>query len=254
MEFPDGFQKRSSFYCLPSKAGELPILIMPRIAIILPVLNEETEISAGLGRLQSLRRQDCELIVVDGGSRDQTVALAEPLADRVIIGPRGRAAQMNAGAALAQSALLWFLHADSQPPPDAAGMIRAALSDPDRHWGRFDVRLSGPHLLLRMVETLMNARSRFTGIATGDQGIFVRRELFERVGGYPALALMEDIALSRLLKQHGRPICLRQRLQTSSRRWERDGILRTILLMWRLRLAYFLGVDPCRLARIYYRS
>ena len=226
---------------------------MPHISIILPVLNEQTSISGGLSRLQPLRQQDCELIIVDGGSRDQTMALAGPLADRVIASPKGRAAQMNAGAALAQSPLLWFLHADCLPPPDAAGIIRAALNDPARHWGRFDVRLSGCHPLLRMVETLMNLRSRLTGIATGDQGIFVRRELFERVGGYPALALMEDIALSRLLKRHGWPVCLRQRLQTSSRRWERDGILRTILLMWRLRLAYFLGVDPNHLARLYYR-
>ncbi|MCC8999238.1 MAG: TIGR04283 family arsenosugar biosynthesis glycosyltransferase [Candidatus Contendobacter sp.] len=226
---------------------------MPHITIVMPVLNEETSISAELSCLQPLRQQDCELIVVDGGSRDQTVALAEPLADRVIASPKGRAAQMNAGAALAQTPILWFLHADSLPLPNAAGMIRAALSNPARHWGRFDVRLSGRHPLLRMVETLMNLRSRLTGIATGDQGIFVCRELFERVGGYPALALMEDIALSRLLKPHGRPVCLRQRLQTSSRRWEHDGILRTILLMWRLRLAYFLGADPNQLAQMYYR-
>jgi hypothetical protein len=140
------------------------------------------------------------------------------------------------------------------PPPDAAGLIRTALSDPNRHWGRFDVRLSGRQPALRMVETLMNHRSCLTGIATGDQGIFVRRTLFEQIGGYPPIALMEDIALSRLLKRHGRPVCVRQRLETSSRRWEREGILQTILLMWRLRLAYFLGADPNRLARSYDRS
>ena len=227
---------------------------MSRIAIILPVLNEEAQIAACLTLLQPLRRQDCELIVVDGGSDDQTVALAEPLADRVIAGSRGRAAQMNAGARQAHGDILWFLHADSLPPPDAATLIRAALAQPNRHWGRFDVRLSGRHPLLRGVEALMNVRSRLTGIATGDQGIFVRREVFERVGGYPALALMEDIALSRLLKRHSRPVCLRQRLTTSSRRWESSGILRTILLMWRLRLAYFFGADPDRLARMYYRA
>lgn len=225
---------------------------MFRIAIILPVLNEAAHIVAGLNVLQPLRQQGCELIVVDGGSQDRTVMLAQPLADRVITSSKGRAAQMNAGAALARSDLLWFLHADSIPPPDAATMIRGALDDPNRGWGRFDVRLSGDHPLLRIVETLMNIRSRCTGIATGDQGIFVRRELFERIGGYPAIALMEDIALSRLLKRHSPPVCLRQRLQTSSRRWERYGILRTIALMWRLRLAYFFGADPERLARIYY--
>jgi len=225
-----------------------------RIAIILPVLNEETQIAACLTLLQPLRGQECELIVVDGGSNDRTVTLAKPLADRVILGPKGRAAQMNAGARQASGDILWFLHADSLPPPAAAILIRAALAQPGRHWGRFDVRLSGRHPLLRVVETLMNLRSRLTGIPTGDQGIFVRRNLFERVGGYPAIALMEDIAFSRLLKIQGRPICLRQRLTTSSRRWEQDGILRTILLMWRLRLAYFFGADPERLARIYYRT
>jgi rSAM/selenodomain-associated transferase 2 len=225
-----------------------------RIAIILPVLNEEARIAACLTLLQPLRGQDCELIVVDGGSNDRTVALAEPLADRVMADSRGRAAQMNAGARQARGDILWFLHADSLPPPDAATLIRAALVQSDRHWGRFDVRLSGRHPLLRVVETLMNVRSRLTGIATGDQGIFVRRDLLEQVGGYPAIALMEDIALSRLLKRQGRPVCLRQRLTTSSRRWERDGILRTILLMWRLRLAYFFGADPEWLARIYYHA
>lgn len=225
---------------------------MSGISIVLPVLNEAAHIVACLEALQPLRSQHCELIIADGGSRDQTVAFAEPLADRVIISPKGRAAQMNTGAQQASNAILWFLHADSQPPPAAANLIRIALSDPHRHWGRFDVRLSGRQSGLRVVETLMNVRSRLTGIATGDQGIFVRRERFEQIGGYPPIALMEDIALSRSLKRHSQPVCLRQPLMTSSRRWERDGIARTILLMWRLRLAYFLGVDPARLARIYY--
>ncbi|MCB1918992.1 MAG: TIGR04283 family arsenosugar biosynthesis glycosyltransferase [Candidatus Competibacteraceae bacterium] len=227
---------------------------MSAISIILPVLNEETQIMAGLEALQAWRGQNCELIVADGGSRDRTAVLAKPLADQVIMSARGRAAQMNAGACKARGDILWFLHADSLPPPDALDLIRVNLSDPHRHWGRFDVRLSGRHPALRVVETLMNIRSRLTGIATGDQGIFVRRALFEQIGGYSSIALMEDIALSRLLKRYGRPVCLRQPLQTSSRRWERDGIIRTILLMWRLRLAYFLGADPDRLARSYYRS
>ena len=225
---------------------------MSGISIILPVLNEAAHIVAGLEALQPLRGQHCELIVVDGGSQDRTVELAEPLADRVILSPKSRAAQMNAGAQQASGSILWFLHADSQPPPTATNLIRAALSNPRRHWGRFDVRLSGRQAGLRVVETLMNVRSRLTGIATGDQGIFVRRERFEQMGGYPPIALMEDIALSRSLKQHSRPVCLRPPLTTSSRRWERDGLTRTILLMWRLRLAYSVGVDPERLARIYY--
>ena len=227
---------------------------MSWISIVLPILNEEAHIAACLRALRPLRDQDCELIVVDGGSRDRSVALAEPLADRVVVGPKGRAAQMKAGAQQASGDILWFLHADSQPSLDAARLIRAALAKSECCWGRFDVRLSGHQPLLRVVEWLMNARSRLTGIATGDQGIFVRRSLFEQIGGYPSIALMEDIALSRLLKRRGRPACLRQRVLTSSRRWERDGIPRTILLMWRLRLAYFLGADPDKLARIYYRS
>jgi len=227
---------------------------MPDISIILPALNEEAHISAGLEALQPLRGQNCELIVVDGGSQDRTVSFAAPLVDQVIVSPTGRAAQMNAGAQQASGAIFWFLHADSLPPPAAADLIRTALSDPRRHWGRFDVRLSGRQSGLRMVETLMNVRSRLTGIATGDQGIFVRREPFRQIGGYPPIALMEDIALSQSLKRLSRPVCLRPPLITSSRRWERDGVARTILLMWRLRLAYFLGVNPVRLARIYYHS
>ena len=227
---------------------------MSRISIIIPTLNEAATIVACLQDLQPLRAQNCELIVADGGSRDRSVALAEPLADRTVLSPKGRALQMNAGAKRADGAIFWFLHADSRPPPDAARSIRGALSGSGAGWGRFDVRLSGQRPSLRMVETLMNFRSRLSGIATGDQGIFVRRALFERVDGYPPIALMEDIALSRSLKRHGRPFCLRQRLQTSSRRWERDGVWRTILLMWRLRLAYRFGADPDRLARVYYRS
>ncbi len=224
---------------------------MSRISIVLPVLNEETQITRCLQDLRSRCGPDCELIVVDGGSNDRTVALAKPLADQVFVSPKGRAMQMNAGARRASGEILWFLHADSTPPDNAAERIRAALANPSRHWGRFDVRLSGRHPLLRVVETLMNLRSALTGIATGDQGIFVRREAFERVGGFPTIALMEDIAFSQRLRRDGWPIRLRQRLRTSSRRWERDGILRTILLMWWLRLAYFFGADPARLAQIY---
>ncbi|MBL8258611.1 MAG: TIGR04283 family arsenosugar biosynthesis glycosyltransferase [Candidatus Competibacteraceae bacterium] len=226
---------------------------MSRISIVIPILNEATTMDRCLRDLQPLREQNCELIVADGGSEDQSVALAEPLADRAFVAPKGRALQMNAGAQRASGAILWFLHADSRPPPEAARVIRAALANPKAGWGRFDVRLSGRRPALRMVETMMNLRSRLSGIATGDQGIFVRRELFERIGGYPPIALMEDIALSRLLKRHGRPVCLRHRLQSSSRRWERDGVWRTIFLMWRLRLGYFFGADPDRLARMYYR-
>ncbi len=222
------------------------------LSIIIPVLNEADHLFTCLHALQPLRRQNCELLVVDGGSADASAALATPLADRVLTAPKGRAVQMNAGARAAKGEILWFLHSDSLPPSQAVAAIRQALAGGDRHWGRFDVRLSSSRAPLRVVETLMNQRSRLTGIATGDQGIFVRRQVFEQVGGYPAIPLMEDIALSRTLKRIGRPVCLGQRLLTSSRRWEQQGVCSTILLMWRLRLAYFCGADPARLARIYY--
>jgi rSAM/selenodomain-associated transferase 2 len=225
---------------------------MALISIIIPVLNEAAALPVCLQSLQPLRQQNCELIVVDGGSIDDSLAIAAPLADRVLTTRRGRAAQMNTGIRVAQGDILWFLHGDSLPPPEAADLIRTSLDRPGHVWGRFDIRLSGNRPLLRIVETLMNSRSRLTGIATGDQGIFVRRAVFERIGGYPAIPLMEDIALSYTLKRISRPVCLRQRLLTSSRRWEREGIWKTILLMWRLRLAYFFGADPARLARRYY--
>lgn len=222
-----------------------------RLSIILPVLNEAAGIVDCLESLQALRARGAELIVVDGGSRDGTPTRARLLADQVLTSPPGRARQMNTGAAVARGEVLWFLHADSGIPTGADRLILDALAE-DRLWGRFDVRLSGTARALRIIEWSMNRRSRLTGIATGDQGIFVRREAFERVGGYPDIPLMEDIALSRALKRLDRPVCLHQRLITSSRRWERDGIWRTVFLMWRLRLAYWLGADPARLARRYY--
>lgn len=218
----------------------------------MPILNEAAILKTSLKSLQPLRHRDCELLVIDAGSRDGSSEIAEPLVDRVIKSRKGRAVQMNTGARIAQGDILWFLHSDCMPPSDADRLIRSALTDLNSVWGRFDVALSGCQPLLRRVETFMNWRSRLTGIATGDQGIFVRRHIFERLGGYPDMPLMEDIALSRSLKRIGRPVCLRQRLLSSSRRWEKHGVVKTILLMWCLRLAYFLGADPARLARIYY--
>lgn len=227
---------------------------MKRISIIIPALNEAALITKVLRALAPLRHRGHEVIVVDGGSCDGTPALAAPLADRVMHAPKGRALQMNAGARAATGDVLWFLHADTVPPTDADGRILAALAQGKSGWGHFDVRLSGSGFLLRMVEFLMNRRSRLGGIATGDQGIFVRRELFERVGGFPEIPLMEDIALSRALKGYSRPAHVAQGLVTSSRRWEQRGVWRTILLMWRLRLAYFLGADPRKLAGLYGES
>ena len=222
-----------------------------RLSIIVPVLNEAAQIAATLEPLQSLRAQGHEILVVEGGSDDGTPECARPFCDRVVDAPRGRARQMNAGARAACGNVLWFLHADTRASAQAIDALHVAIAQPSCAWGRFDVRLSGKHPLLRMVERLMNLRSRWTGIATGDQGMFVRRDLFERVGGFPDIPLMEDIELSRRLKRAAAPVCLRERLVTSSRRWERNGIVRTVLLMWRLRFAYWLGVSPERLAAQY---
>jgi rSAM/selenodomain-associated transferase 2 len=182
--------------------------------------------------------------VADGGSSDGTAALAAPLADRVIAAPRGRALQMNAGAAVATGGALLFLHADTILPERADELVAGALEH--ALWGRFDVCIDGTSSLLAAVGFFMNLRSRLSGIATGDQAIFVRRAAF---AGFPEIALMEDVAFSKAMKRHGPPACLRARVTTSGRRWERDGVLRTVLLMWRLRLAYALGARPEDLAR-----
>lgn len=223
---------------------------MSSLAIIIPVLDEAPRIGGLLRGLQEMRRAGVEVIVADGGSQDGTPELAAGLASRVVQAPRGRALQMNAGAAASRGDLLLFLHADTELPPGAARAIAAATSA-GAQWGRFDVRIDGPHPLLRVVERMMNWRSRITGIATGDQAIFVRRELFDRVGGYPPLPLMEDIRLCELLNRLAPPACLRESVSTSGRRWEKNGVLRTVLLMWWLRAAFFLGADPARLARRY---
>lgn len=219
----------------------------PVLAIVMPVLDEAGTLAPRLRALQALRRRGVQVVVVDGGSQDGTPAIAREHADLVLSAPRGRAAQMNAGAAACPAEVLLFLHADTALPDQADALVRRAARDP-AVWGRFDVRIDSPRRALRLVEHMMNLRSRWTGIATGDQAMFVRRELFDQVGGFPDQPLMEDIALSRLLKRHARPVCLRQRVSTSARRWERHGVWRTVLLMWRLRLAYFLGADPHQLA------
>ena len=223
----------------------------PALAIIVPCLNEATGIVSTLEALQPMRARGVEIIVADGGSTDGTTALAAPYADRVLHTPRGRAAQMNAGAAATSARVLLFMHADCVLPPNADESIINGLAETGRQWGRFDVTLEGNHLLFKVIAFMMNVRSRLTGIATGDQGIFMTRHFFAQLGGFPIVPLMEDIALSRLGKQAGAPLCLRARILTSARRWERHGVMRTILLMWRLRLAYFLGADPARLAMRY---
>lgn len=223
---------------------------MTPLSIILPVLDEAQALPGVLRALQPLRARGAEIVVVDGGSTDATWRLAHAGADRVLLAPRGRAAQMNAGARQAAGAVLLFLHADTQLPPGADQLVDSAIAG-GAAWGRFDVRIDSPRPLLRLVSALMNLRSRATGIATGDQAIFVRRDAFDAAGGFPDLPLMEDIALSGLLRRGAAPACLRARVLTSARRWERHGVLRTIVLMWSLRLRWFLGADAQRLADRY---
>lgn len=224
---------------------------MPQLSIVIPVLNEALLVATSLGRLQAYRQHGVELIVVDGGSGDDSVKLARPFADEVIQARRGRAIQMNAGAAIAHGETLLFLHLDSILPPGADELVARALNPARADWGHFDVEIENSNPMLAVIAWCMNRRSRRTGIATGDQAIFVRRATFEAAGAYPPIALMEDIALCKRLRVQGRPMVIAEKVRTSGRRWERNGVLRTILLMWWLRLRYFLGGNPDRLATLY---
>jgi len=225
-----------------------------RLSVVVPALNEAAGIEATLDALAPLRARGHEVIVVDGGSNDDTAARARAKGALVLGAPRGRASQMNAGAARTHHDTLVFLHADSRLPADADRQVLAGLAASGRAWGRFDVAIAGRSPWLGVVASFMNRRSRLTGIATGDQAMFVRRDAFRRVGGFPEIALMEDIELSRRLKRLSPPLCLAACAVTSGRRWEAQGVWRTILRMWRLRLAYFLGADPERLRRAYERA
>ncbi|HUN70116.1 MAG TPA: TIGR04283 family arsenosugar biosynthesis glycosyltransferase [Burkholderiales bacterium] len=220
-----------------------------KLSIVVPALDEEAGIALSLEALAPLRARGQEVIVVDGGSEDGTRDIAAALADRVIVAPRGRARQMNAGAAAASGDALLFLHADTRLPANADHLIFNSLKN--NPWGRFDVAIEGRSALLPLIAFFMNARSRLTGIATGDQAIFARRDAFP---GFPEIALMEDVAFSKVMKRRSPPACLREKVVTSGRRWERHGVLRTMLLMWRLRLAYFLGAAPDDLARRYAKN
>jgi rSAM/selenodomain-associated transferase 2 len=243
----------------------------PRLSIIMPMLNEAAGLAATLQALTPLLARDAQLVLADGGSTDDTVAIAQAFAAahaatgqaqpptpcqphwpvQVIQAPRGRALQMNTGAQHAQGHTLLFLHADTGLPPHADALIAQALADGRHVWGRFDVRITGHHWLLRVIGTGMSLRSRWSGIATGDQGLFMTRAAFEQLGGFAPQPLMEDIALSARLRQLSPPACLRARVHTSGRRWETRGVWRTMLLMWQLRWAYWRGAAPEQLAQRY---
>ena len=225
---------------------------MKSLSIIIPVLNEQENIRGLLKLLQPARGDGAELIVVDGGSSDLSCEYAESLCDHLVHSERGRARQMNAGAAVASGKLLWFLHADSIPSDAALDRLRKICDSGENVWGRFDISLSGSHFLLKIVAFMMNIRSGVTGIATGDQGIFMHRNLFEKIKGFPDLLLMEDISMCSELKKIRMPLCCREKLVTSSRRWEEKGIWRTIMLMWWIRLSYATGRDPKKLHQQYY--
>ena len=224
---------------------------MLRLSIIVPVLDEAASIEVRLAALTGLRRAGCEVIVVDGDSSDDTCETAAPLCDLLIRSERGRAVQMNAGAARARTDLLLFLHADTALPNGALDAIEAATRGAALAWGRFDVMLDSPRRTLKLVAAMMNLRSRLSGIATGDQALFMTRATFQQVNGFAPIALMEDVDLSKRLKRLARPHCLHLKVTTSARRWESRGVWRTIFLMWRLRLAFFFGASPDVLARRY---
>ena len=223
---------------------------MRTLSVIVPMLNEAATIAIAL---RAIRRgaADAEIVVVDGGSTDASVAAAQPLCDRVLVASRGRAQQMNAGARASRGDVLAFVHADTLVPSTFAADIATALSDPAVVGGRFDVKLDSDALPYRLIGAMISIRSRISRTGTGDQAIFVRREVFDRLGAFPELELCEDLDFSRHLKRAGRVACLRSRVTTSARRWSRGGILRTVVRMWLIRAMYLMGVPPARLKRMY---
>ena len=224
------------------------------ISVVLPVRNEAGLIREQLQRLQCYRAKGHEVIVIDGGSVDATVEQTEGLVDRCEVSIAGRSNQMNQGASQSKGDILLFLHADTELPTNADECICNALTAQGSRWGWFNVKLSKPQLAFRVVASMMNWRARLTSVSTGDQALFVERELFQEVGGFPPLALMEDIAISKVLRRRGSPARPVGLVTTSSRRWEDNGLISTILLMWRLRFLYFIGVKPQRLRDMYYPS
>ena len=225
-------------------------MIAVKLSVIVPVLNEEVNLSRISSSLRSVIEQGHEVIIVDGGSNDNTLTIAYEITDTVIISKKGRALQMNSGASIASGKVVLFLHADTLLPENVAEIISAACVG-ENFWGRFDVRLSNNKYVYRLIECMMNMRSSLTSIGTGDQAIFIEKGLFDRIGGFPEIALMEDIEISRRLKKISKPVRLKSRVVTSSRRWERNGVFATVFLMWKLRLYYFFGVSPEKLNQMY---
>lgn len=221
------------------------------ISIIIPVLNEEESIYGLLLQLQRYRNQGHEVIVVDGGSTDKTISISQAFADKIIKSKAGRAVQMNNGASQASFDILWFVHADTLIPDNVIERIQYYLLNDKNQWGRFNVKLSGSHMLFRIIEKMINLRSCISGIATGDQGIFINKNFFEVAKGFSNLPLMEDVELCKRLKSISSPVCAKEVLTTSSRRWEQNGILSTVVLMWRLRFLYWVGISADKLADQY---
>jgi len=222
-----------------------------KLSIIIPVINEGDKLLPTLESLSQLKNCDHEIIMVDGGSQDNTIEISRPYVDTIITSEKGRARQMNLGAKKSSGDILWFLHADSLIPDNAYNIICNSLQKTHRVWGRFNIRLSGSKWAFRVIEKLINTRSRLTKVATGDQGIFVLRSKFEKLNGYSDMPLMEDIDFSKRFKKLSPPVCLNDTIITSSRRWESNGVISTVLLMWYLRFAYFMGTPAEKLAHKY---
>ncbi len=223
----------------------------PTLSIIVPVLNQSRTMIDTMSALKPFRQRGAEIIVVDGGSDDDTAVLAHPFADRVVKGPRGRAAQMNEGAKVASGFIFLFLPTDTTLPADADTQVMIGRARDTSVWGRFDMRLTGRHPLLPIVARLLNRRSRSSGIASCEQAIFVQRETFFRIGGFTDIPVMEDVEISKRLRAISPPICVTSRVTVPAKRFDRDGLWTTLRTMWIMRLRYRMGMKPEEILKRY---